>query len=76
MSHLPARTRRLGHELRQDPHHGVLVLEGAAPAPSLLIFLFLAVPSWPGKEAMQLATSPWGCSPRTQPREVAGMHRH
>jgi hypothetical protein len=38
----------LGHKLGEDPHGGVLELQGAAPAPLLLLLLLLAVPRGPG----------------------------
>ena len=45
----------LGHKLGEDPHHGVLVLEGAAPAPPLFLVFILAVscgPDGEGEEAL------------------------
>ena len=46
----------LRHKLGEDPHHGVLVLEGTAPAPPLLLVLILAVscgPDGEGEEALE-----------------------
>lgn len=46
-----------GHKLGEDPHHGVLVLEGTAPAPPLLLVLILAVscgPDGEGEETLGL----------------------
>lgn len=38
----------LGHKLGEDPHGGVLELQGAAAAPALLLLLVLTLPRGPG----------------------------
>ena len=68
----------LRHKLREDPHGGVLVLQGAASAPPLLLILILAVSRGPGgkrEEALrsgdgiQDALEPRGRCPHQPPRD-------
>ena len=44
---LAPRAGALGHELGEDPHRGMLVLQGTAPAPPLLVVFILALPRGP-----------------------------
>ena len=50
---LPPGLSRFRHKLSQDPHHGMLVLQRAAPVPLLLFILLLAVLGWPVKGAVR-----------------------
>lgn len=51
VARLAPRASALRHELGEDPHRGVLVLQGTASAPPLLLVFILALSSGPwGKE--------------------------
>lgn len=49
------RAGALGHKLGEDPHGGVLVQQGAAPAPPLLLVFVLAVSRGPVGKDMTLS---------------------
>lgn len=74
---LAPRAGALGHKLGEDPHGGVLVLQGTASAPALFLVFILALPcgpwgdeklSGPGKVLGHSSPRPDGQEPAQPPR--------
>lgn len=77
VAQLAPRAGALGHELGEDTHGGVLVLQGTAAAPPLLLVFILALPRGPAGSQKKLSGPGNGIGdvPESQARQAGACLR-